>query len=395
VSVTLTAGGTTTFAAQALNKYGAGQFSGLGNSSDVYAGGEAYAWGYNFRGNIGDGTTVNKSSPVQVGTDTNYAAVSAGGSGTTIFNLAIRTDGTLWAWGSGTNGHTGLNSEINHSSPVQVGALTNWASVEAAHDFALATKTDGTLWAWGKNGSGELGDGTVVDKSSPIQVGSETNWSKVRAGSSHSGGFTTDNKLYVWGNNGLGQLGLGDIVSQSSPVQLAGEWSTAGFGQVYTLAIKTDGGLYAFGYNVDGGLGLGDNNIHRSSPVQVGSLTTWDIAAASKGSYVSAAIKTDGTLWTWGNNNQGELGQNNRVNKSSPVQVGSETGWKTVSTTDDLATGTKNGELYMWGIGTIGQLGQDNLISRSSPVQVGSGTDWIDSDVTGVNFAIAIQGVTS
>lgn len=395
IDITLTAGGTTTFAVQAFNTYGAGQFSGYGNSSTVYAGAEAYGWGYNFAGNIGDNTRVNASSPVQVGTDTNYTDIASGGTGTSAFTLAVRTDGSLWAWGDGGQGCTGLNTTLDRSSPVQVGALTNWSSVETGKRSAYAIKTDGTLWAWGSNDQGQLADGTIVNKSSPVQVGSETNWTQVQSGQAHVAAFTTDNDMYMWGSGGIGQLGIPTTkgTSRSSPVQVPGSWLTAGLGDSYSLAIKTDGGLYAFGSNSNSALGLNDNNIHRSSPTQIGALTTWEVAAGAKNSFCSAAIKTDGTLWTWAKNNAGNLGQNNRINRSSPVQVGSDTDWKTVAMDDDMGTGTKgNGELYMWGIGTIGQLGQNDVISRSSPVQV-AGTGWLKSDVSGPNIAAAIKGV--
>jgi alpha-tubulin suppressor-like RCC1 family protein len=239
--------------------------------------GTLWAWGRNSNaGQLGDGTTVDKNSPVQIGALTNWNQVAAGGYQT----FSVKTDGTLWAWGSNTNGVLGQNNLVSRSSPVQVGALTNWSAVgtnflNSANVFVTAVKTDGTLWAWGKNNLGQLGDGTVIDRSSPIQVGALTNWYQ----SSESGRAT--------------------------------------------LAIKTDGTLWSWGGSANGTLGGGG---YRSSPVQVGSEVNW--LFVSGGQNHVAALQGDKTLWTWGSNSNGVLGRTGTA--GVPGQVGSLT-WTAVS----------------------------------------------------------------
>jgi alpha-tubulin suppressor-like RCC1 family protein len=185
--------------------------------------GTLWAWGFNTRGAVGDGTVISRSSPVQVGSLTNWTTASISGFGNCA---AIKTDGTLWAWGYNAQGQLGQNSLGNLSSPVQVGALTTWGKVSSGYVVA-AIKTDGTLWAWGFNSSGSVGDGTVINRSSPVQVGSLTDWSLV---SSTSGSVTAtkkDGTLWAWGGNGVGQLGTNNVVSRSSPVQVGSltKWS--------------------------------------------------------------------------------------------------------------------------------------------------------------------------
>jgi alpha-tubulin suppressor-like RCC1 family protein len=142
-----------------------------------------WAWGNNSDGRLGDGTVVNKSSPVQIGGLTNWYQVSGGGSHT----AAIKTDGTMWTWGRNiTFGQLGDGTVVSRSSPVQIGALTNWSQVSAGFTHTASVKTDGTLWAWGANSQGQLGIGTIVYKSSPIQVGALTSWLQISAGGFHT-----------------------------------------------------------------------------------------------------------------------------------------------------------------------------------------------------------------
>jgi alpha-tubulin suppressor-like RCC1 family protein len=159
--------------------------------------GELYAWGDNSPfGELGDGTVVDKSSPVQIGALTSWYQVSAGGTHT----ASIKTDGTMWAWGSNSSGQLGSGTTVNKSSPVQIGALTNWAQVSAGGaNHTASIKTDGTLWVWGQGAYGKLGDGTVVYKSSPVQVGALTNWAQASAGVA----------AYVLCQNGRNALGVG------------------------------------------------------------------------------------------------------------------------------------------------------------------------------------------
>ncbi|NBS70056.1 hypothetical protein EBT31_14260 [bacterium] len=212
--------------------------------------------------------------------------------------LAIKTDGTLWAWGSGDSGRLGLNDTADRSSPVQVGALTTWAQVAAGGGGStFAIKTDGTLWSWGYNYTGNLGlndSGPYTRRSSPVQIGALTTWKQISAGDDHALAIKTDGTLWTWGNNGSGRLGLGDTANRSSPVQIGAltTWSQAGGALSHSVSLKTDGTLWSWGSNTSGRLGLNDT-INRSSPVQIGALTSWvRIPTNMSQSVFSSAIKS-------------------------------------------------------------------------------------------------------
>jgi YD repeat-containing protein len=285
-----------------------------------------FAWGVNTNGQLGLGNTTAYSSPKQVGSLTNWSVISAAGELTT----AIKTDGTLWSWGYNADGQLGDNTTVAKSSPIQVGSLTTWSNLgwSKAHVGIGAIKTDGTLWTWGSNGSGQLGLGNVVARSSPVQVGALTDWLQVAGCYNACAAIKTDGTLWTWGLNNEGQLGIGSAVDKSSPVQVGAltNWSQIAGGLSNTfLAITTGGTLYGWGAAF-----LGDNTaVGKNSPVQIGALTNW--SKVSVGLYSSAAIKTDGTLWGWGRNDNGAIGLGNTTYFSSPVQVGSSTTWANVS----------------------------------------------------------------
>jgi alpha-tubulin suppressor-like RCC1 family protein len=357
-------------------------------SADTFYEKGLYTWGLNSlalsrgSGQLGDGTVTHRSSPVQVGSLTNWKLVSAGYYHTT----AVKIDGTLWTWGGNQFGTLGQNNLTHRSSPVQVGSLTNWKQVSGGGLHTAAIKTDGTLWAWGSNNIGQLGDGTIVDKSSPVQIGLLTNWKQVSSARFLTAAIKTDGTLWAWGRNVNGQLGDNTVIHRSSPVQIGSltNWKQVSAASEYqTAAIKTDGTLWAWGRNNEGQ--LGDGTITpRSSPVQIGSLTNWKQVAVSNEH--TAAIKTDGTLWAWGANNRGQLGDGTIVPKSSPVQVGSLTNWKQVAVGSLFADALNpskftvaiktDGTLWAWGRGNLGQLGDNTITGKSSPIQIGSLTNW-------------------
>lgn len=287
--------------------------------------GTLWTWGRNQQGQLGLGTTNNYYSPNQVGALTTWLYTACGSAHT----LAIKTDGTLWSWGANNAGQLGY-SGLPRSSPVQVGALTNWSQIACGNDFSVARKTDGTLWTWGDNTYGQLGHNNTTNLSSPVQVGGLTNWSKISAGSVFIVATKTDGTIWSWGRNNSGQLGLSVVgTNYSSPKQIGSltNWSLVSTGAAHALSIKTDGTLWAWGFNVQGQLGLGISGVYasRSSPVQVGGLTTWYRISCSAASTFS--IKTDGTLWAWGRGDYGQLGFSTTYNYSSPKQVGSLTTW--------------------------------------------------------------------
>ena len=341
-----------------------------------YAGHELWMWGYNVDGALAQNDVVARSSPVQVGSDTTWSkniSINLPNSA-----LATKNDGTLWGWGENAEGRLGLNNEVKYSSPVQVPGTT-WDKVEVGHSSGWATKSDGTLWGWGRNENGQLGQnqgGSPAHYSSPVQVGSDTTWDGLFAGRDTFYSVKTDNTLWTMGYNNYGQVGLNNLTEYSSPVQVPGTTWSGGDnkwgGTAYSIVtVKTDGTLWSWGYNSNGSLGQ-NNRTHYSSPVQIPG-TTWKYAAGGQASYSMAATKTDGTLWTWGGNGYGTLGVNDKTSRSSPVQVPGTT-WDKIRGGAQTFIATKtDGTLWSWGYANQGNLGNNvegASGSRSSPIQI-------------------------
>jgi hypothetical protein len=349
---------------------------------DQFVGEQLWTWGYNGDGQLGDNTTVNKSIPVTtVGGGINWSQVSCGA----LYTAAIKTNGTLWTWGYNGDGQIGDNTVVNKSSPVTtVVGGTNWKQVSCGNSHTAAIKTDGTLWTWGRDNYGQLGDNTTVNKSSPVTtVGGGTNWKQVACGGYHTAAIKTNGTLWTWGKNLDGQIGDNTVVNKSSPVTTVGggtNWKQVACGFTHSAAIKTDGTLWTWGRDNYGQ--LGDNTtVNKSSPVTtVGGGTNWKQVAC--GGYHTAAIKTNGTLWTWGNNYYGQLGDGLGVypaSKMSPVTTaGGGTNWKQVACCfADSAAIKTDGTLWTWGVNNYGQSGDNTTARNLSPVTtVGGGTNW-------------------
>jgi len=356
--------------------------------------GNLYGWGVNSYGELGVNNIVAcYASPIQIPSNS-WNSIAAG-----AHSLAIKTDGTLWTWGCNIGGQLGDNTRVSRSSPVQIPGTT-WNDISASGQFSLARKTDGTLWSWGKASGGNLGDGTVVNKSSPVQIPGTT-WNDIAAAGDpyNTGNFSlarkTDGTLWAWGYNIDGNLGDNTIVSKSSPVQIPGTtWNDiaaagivnqfSGGEHFFSLARKTDGTLWAWGDNCVGQLGQ-NTIVRRSSPVQIPGTTWNDIAAGMYmgqffGGNFSLARKTDGTLWAWGGNDCGMLGDGTVINRSLPVQIPGTT-WSSISAGSGAADGgfglalKTNGTLWAWGYNFYGQLGDNTFIDKSSPIQI-PGTSW-------------------
>jgi len=215
------------------------QISGYNHSLGIRANGTSWAWGYNRYGRLGDGTTTYRSSPVSVvGGFTDWVQVSAGG-----HSLGLRANGTAWAWGGSARGQLGNNTTINRSSPVSViGGFTDWVQVSAGGAHSLGLRANGTAWAWGFDNYGQLGDDTTISKSSPISVvGGFTDWVQVSAGGAHSLGLRANGTAWGWGSNGSGRLGDGTTITRSSPVSVVGgftDWIQVSAGATHSLGIR-------------------------------------------------------------------------------------------------------------------------------------------------------------
>jgi len=371
--------------------------------------GEMYAWGNNTYGTLaqndrGPGNSTARSSPTQV-PGTNWASTELNLYRMTVSEaeyLAIKSDGTLWSWGDGGEGALGHNNRTDYSSPTQIGSGTDWYRVEngpATQSRHHAIKTDGTLWSWGSNTSGCLGinQPANVQYSSPTQVPGTT-WKEVSNSENLFAGIKTDGTLWICGDNNDGQQmnGQPSNVHISSPVQVPGtDWDHVYSGKYAYWVMKTDKTLWNWGYNGKGSLGHNQQGNSLTSPHQLPG--TW--SQLSGGSYITAGIKTDGTLWMWGDNNQGAIAQNDshdagNTGYSSPVQIpGTDWIWVSCSSNALCTYALKSDNtLWAWGGNPGGSLGVNSVNNGySSPVQI-PGTDW-GGVVGGYGGAVAFKNL--
>jgi alpha-tubulin suppressor-like RCC1 family protein len=365
---------------------------------DQYIGDELWSWGggsYGLNGQLGDANVVNRSTPVTTfAGGTNWKQVSSGGAHT----AAIKTDGTLWTWGLGTQGRLGNGATTgNISTPVTTfSGGTNWKQVSSGGSHTAAIKTDGTLWTWGYGYDGRLGGGNNQLISTPITTfAGGTNWKQVSSGNQHTAAIKTDGTLWTWGVGSNGRLGNGITTgNRSTPVTTFSggtNWKQVSSGFANTAAIKTDGTLWIWGqgsYRQLGNAAITD----RSTPVTTfAGGTNWK--QVSCGSFHNAAIKTDGTLWTWGSGGGGVLGNAQTTSKSTPVTTfAGGTNWKQVSSWGNGISAIKtDGTLWTWGFGSYGQLGNGATTgNRSTPITTfAGGTNWKQVS-GGNNFNLSI-----
>lgn len=346
-----------------------------------FIGTRAFAFGYNALGNLGDNSTTSRLSPVDLsGVGNNWRQLS--GNGTSA--AAVKMDGTLWTWGIATNGVLGNGQTIASRSSPQTTIVggTDWKEVSVSSSslgiagrFCAAIKLDGTLYTWGLNGQGQLGAGNTTNRSSPVSVTTITNWLHVACGTDHALAVTASGQIYSWGLNSSGELGDGSTTpSRTSPDTIAGntyDWIKVAAGGGSSAAIKNEGSLWCWGSNTLGILGDGSTS-NKSSPVSVaGGGFNWEKVSISSSNTHCVATKTDGTLWTWGSNSLGQLGAGTTSDsRSSPGTVnGGGTNWKDCAAGGNHSAGVKtDGTLWTWGGNAAGQLGDGaTTASRSSP----------------------------
>jgi alpha-tubulin suppressor-like RCC1 family protein len=331
---------------------------------------ELWTWGGASNGSLG----TNDVTPTRLTPVTTFA----GGTNwkQTTVQAAIKTDGTLWTWGSGGYGQLGINDAIIRSTPVTTFAGgTNWKSVSSTGRFTAAIKTDGSLWVWGINSNGQLGVNDLTNRSTPVTTFAGGNdWKQVSCGEDHTLAVKTDGTLWSWGSGSDGRLGNNNSSRRSTPVTtLTGgtNWKSVSAGQSHSTAIRKDGTLWLWGNNNFGELGFNDTAA-RNQPTQVLGGGSWKQVFA--GITFTAAIKTDGTLWTWGRNSYGQLGNFTTTTRSTPVTTfAGGTNWKQVSasfaTTQAIKT---DGSLWNWGKDLA-----SNTTTRSIPVTTFlGGNDW-------------------
>lgn len=329
---------------------------------------ELYCWGANGHGQLGLGSTVEQVKPTKVNSE-QWRSVNAG----LAHVCGIQSDLSLWCWGSNAFGQLGVGDTTDRLVPTKVDD-SSWLTVSAGFAHTCGLRADFTVWCWGAGLSGQLGQGDTVSHSSPVQVGSDNGWRVLRAGGNHTCAITFAFRMSCWGGNAAGQLGLGDRDNREVPVQLAGAWLKVGATAAHTCAIRkqlgsvTQGELWCWGLNRNGQLGLGDRT-SVDKPKQVGSATDW-LGIAPGYQHTCAVRSQTRVLYCWGSNRFGQLGLGDVKRRLSPEQVTSK-GWKGPSSGFEHTCSTKvDFTLWCWGGNSAGQLGLGNHDSKLVPTQV-------------------------
>ncbi len=348
------------------------------------------AWGRNNEGQLGDGTQASRTTPVPVSRlhPESIKALAAG----TSHSLALLGDGSVWAWGDNGVGQLGNDSTAASQAPVRVvgpagtGVLTDITAIAAGSHHSLALRSDGTVWAWGDNREGQLGDGTNAQRLAPVQVGGRAPLIDIRAigaGNLHSLAIavTTRSTVWTWGSNWHGELGNGTSDSSPTPVRVATSsvggpfYAQVDGGAHFSLALMGDGVVQAWGLNGSGQLGDGTTT-ERQTPVNVEGLPREPvIQQIAAGAAHSLALSAE--VWAWGGNRQGQLGDGTTVDRHRPVRVLGAGGAGYLTNVAEIVAGSFHSlaegvgaTLWTWGWNREGQLGDGTQRQRTAPVEV-------------------------
>ena len=337
-------------------------------SMAIDSSGSAWTWGSNIIGQLGDGRLVARSSPEQVSGLGPARAVAAG----EYHTLAIMPDGTVWAWGDNEAGQSGGDPSFS-IPPHQVQGLLDITALSASDYFNLALSSDGTVWAWGENTYGQLGDGTYDWRPDPVQVQDLSDVIAIETGCYFSVALKSDGSVWAWGRNLYGELGDGTTQGHPLPAPVLGIDSAVSIGaEIYSshaLAVLADGRVMAWGLNANGQLGDGTKE-NRTTPVQVQGIG--DVIMARPGAWgFSIALKKDGTVWGWGANGRGHLGDGSTADSLAPVQSAGLSGVTSIDVGDSHTLALKNdGTVWAWGTNFLGAAGQGDYSDQIVPAKV-------------------------
>jgi alpha-tubulin suppressor-like RCC1 family protein len=343
--------------------------------------GTIWGWGSSVFGQMGNGSEADLYVPTQISNATDWQTIVSGPYNT----FAIKTNGTMWASGDNLYGQLGIGSTVSYTTTfTQVGTETNWTKVSGSRGFTIALKTNGTLWAWGQNDTYQMGNGTCCsNRLSPEQIGTDSDWILIDAALTRTAiAIKSNGTLWGWGLNSTGLIGPSNVGSRQYPTQLRADtdWATISVGNGHALALKSNGTLWGWGSGFDGQAGDTFPEIYfRDTPVQIGTDTNWIYIGT--GYNTSYAIKSDGSLWGWGRNDTGQVGDGTTTNRRQPVQVGTDTDW--VRATGGFAHGIAqkaNGAIYTWGSNDFGQLGNGTMDAVSLPTGISVPGCTLDTD---------------
>lgn len=352
------------------------------------------AWGRNYSGQLGDGTTIDRTAPVSVVGLSDVKQVASGSQHT----LALKNDGTVWGWGNNWEGELGDGTTTNRLTPVKTTVLSGITAIASGWNHGLALRNDGTVWAWGDNSDGALGDGTTINRAAPAQVPGLTNVIAIAGGAFHSMALRSDGTLLSWGFNQAGQLGNGyaDYNPHPVPSQVVGLTNVVAIrsGPYHSVAIRNDGTLWAWGSNSTGQIGDG-TTADAYVPLHVPGLS--GVVAADGGLYFSVALLSNGTVWTWGWNAAGTLGDGTHSDTSRlvPGQVPGLSGVVAIGAGHSHCMALRNdGTVWGWGQNRYGELADGTTTERDSPVQA-IGISGIGSLNCGTDQGFALAGTSN
>jgi alpha-tubulin suppressor-like RCC1 family protein len=340
---------------------------GSGHTLLVCSDNSLWAFGYNYFGQLGNGTNTSTKTPVQITSINDIKAVASSG----LHSIVLKNDGTVWAFGKNNSGQLGTGNLLNSNTPVQVTTLSNIIEIAVGYQHSLAVKNDGTVWAWGRNDNGQLGIGNYTDQSLPYQIGSLTNGSAVSAAFDHSLVLKNDGTVWSFGRNYFGQLGNGSNTISNIPVNVFNLSSIISIaaGNQRSIALKSNGTVWAWGRNDNGEHGDGTTT-NVNIPVQTSVLNNITKIVTKENS--SFALKNDGSVWAWGSNIYNELGIGTTNYNNIPLSINSLTNISDIETGIGHAFAvSSSGIVWAWGSNSDGEIGNGSTTNvYTTPITV-------------------------
>lgn len=365
------------------------------NACGIMKNSTLWCWGRNLSGRLGDGTTTNRATPTAVTGGSTWKQIGAG-----VVSCGIKQDDTLWCWGQNFLGRTGLNTTTGDAlTPTQVSGGGSWKFVSVGF-VSCAIKSDDTLWCWGPNANGMTGLNTTSGNTLvPTQVSGGGSWKYVAVGDTAACGIKTDDSLHCWGSNGNAVTGRGTTVGNTlvpSPVNGGGTWKLVDTSTNHSCGIKTDNSLWCWGNNAFGRTGLNTTTGTTGSPAAISGGGSWNSIQVSFSH--SCAVKSGNALYCWGMNTSGQLGDNTLVDRQVPTLVTGGYTWSFANVMNSATCGILLSSKMMrcWGTNTNGVRADGNIDDRvNKPTKIFAGETWkslkLGSLAWGLDFTCGLK----